>query len=164
MSNPDQIIWPSSYNPADMPIRVHNELAMTSSPQRVWAWLIRAAQWPAWYPNSANIRSLSGNPPDLALGTIFRWKTFGVTIQSTVKEFEPYERLAWDARGTGLDAYHAWLIQKTEGGCNVVTEEVQRGSLARLSRFLRPVHMEEKHQMWLEGLSSNALSGMPPEP
>jgi hypothetical protein len=50
---------------------------------------------------------LSGNPPDLALGAKFCWKTFGVTIESTVLEFMPYERLAWDAHAKGLEAYHA---------------------------------------------------------
>jgi uncharacterized protein YndB with AHSA1/START domain len=135
---------------------------MSSPPETVWAWLIRAQLWPKWYPNSADVKFLSGNPPNLALGTVFRWKTFGVTVQSTVKEFVPPTRLAWDAHGTGLDAYHAWLIQKADTGCSVETEEVQHGSLARLSRGLRPYHMEEKHQLWLEGLNDRAKTGLPP--
>jgi|YelNatPaOPRAMG01_1025707.scaffolds.fasta_scaffold54910_4 hypothetical protein len=157
-----QINWPSDFNPQECPIHVKNTLAMPSTPEAVWAWLIRAQLWPTWYPNSADVVFLSGNPPDLALGTQFRWKTFGVTIESTVKEFVPYERLAWDARGAGLEAYHAWLIQRTDGGCIVDTEEVQHGSLARLSRALRPYHMEEKHQLWLEGLCDRAKTGLPP--
>ncbi len=162
MANPERIIWPSDYNPAICPIHVKNMLAMSSPPETVWAWLIRAQLWPTWYPNSADVKFLSGNPPDLALGTVFRWKTFGVTVQSTVKEFVPPMRLAWDAHGSGLDAFHAWLIQKTDAGCNVETEEVQHGSLARLSRALRPYHMEEKHQLWLEGLNDRAKTGLPP--
>jgi hypothetical protein len=67
----------------------------------------------------------------------FRWKTFGITIESTVLEFLPYERLAWDARGTGLDAYHAWLIQKTNQGSNVIIEKTQRGWVARLGKALK---------------------------
>lgn len=157
-----QIIWPAEYNPSTCPIHVRNILEMASPPETVWAWLIRAMQWPKWYPNSENVVFLSGNSPDLALGTCFRWKTFGVTIESTVKEFTPFERLSWDAHGAGLDAYHAWLIQKTDGGCVVDTEEVQHGSLARLSRTLRPHHMEEKHQLWLESLRDRAKTGLPP--
>ncbi len=135
---------------------------MDIPPETVWAWLIRAQLWPTWYPNSADVIFLSGNPPDLSLGTQFHWRTFGVTIESTVKEFEPFERLAWDAHGSGLEAYHAWLIQRTADGCVVDTEEVQHGSLARLSRALRPNHMEEKHQLWLEGLRDKAKTGLPP--
>ena len=140
--NSSQILWPNHYEPANCPVHVRNELAIAYPPEKVWAWLIRAQLWPTWYPNSANIQFLSGQPPDLALGTKFRWKTFGVTIKSTVLEFAPYERLAWDAHGKGLDAYHAGLIQKTGEGCNVVTEEIQNGLVARLGKMLRPNRME----------------------
>lgn len=157
-----QIFWPPDYNPSACPIHVRNTLEMPSSPETVWAWLIRAQYWPKWYPNSDDVVFLNGNPPDLALGTCFRWRTFGVTIESTVKEFIPFERLAWGAHGAGLDAYHAWLIQKTADGCFVDTEEVQHGSLARLSRALRPRHMEEKHQLWIESLRDRAKTGWPP--
>lgn len=137
MAQPNQIRWPSRYEPANSPVHVHNEISITSSPETVWAWLIRAQLWHTWYPNSANVQFLTGQPPDLALGTRFQWKTFGVTIQSKVLEFIPYERIAWDAHGTGLDAYHAWLIQKTSEGCFVITEESQHGWLARLGKTLR---------------------------
>ena len=96
------------------------------------------------------------------MGTRLRWKTFGVTIQSMVLEFVLYERLAWDAHGTGLDAYQAWLIQKTDLGCHVLTEETQHGFLARLGKTFRPKRMEQMHQIWLERLRNKAKSGLPP--
>ena len=108
-----------------------------------------------------DIQFLKGQPPNLALGTQFRWKTFGITIVSSVLEFEPNERLAWDAHRSGFDAYHAWLIQKTASGCTVITEETQRGWLARFARALRPQQMEKQHQIWLEGLSAGASAGYP---
>ena len=164
MANRTQILWPSQYDPAKSPVHVRNELAIAASPESVWAWLIRAQLWPTWYPNSANIRFLSGHPPDLALGTRFRWKTFGVTIQSTVLEFVPYEKLAWDAHASGLETYHVWLIQKTDSGCHVIMEETQRGLVARLGKVLRPKRMEQQHQIWLEGLRVKASVGLPPAP
>jgi hypothetical protein len=164
MSKRDQIQWPIRYEPSNFPVYAKNQLSMTAPSESVWAWLIRAQLWPTWYPNSSNIRFLSGKPPDLSLGTRFRWKTFGVTIQSTVLEFLPYEGLAWDAHGNGLEAYHAWLIQKTDHGCQVTTEEVERGWLARLARALMPKRLEQQHQIWLEGLRAKASSGLPPAP
>ena len=164
MNNPNKIFWPSQYEASNCPVHVRNELAMASPPETVWAWLIRAQLWSTWYPNSANIHFLSGNPPDLALGSEFRWKTFGVTIESTVLEFKPYGRLAWDAHGTGFEAYHAWLIQKTTEGCNVLTEEVQHGAIAQLEKALRPNQMVHQHQIWLEGLRDKAKDGLPPAP
>ena len=162
MSESNKILWPSRYDPASCPVHVRNELAMASNPEAVWAWLIRAQLWPKWYPNSANVKFLSGQPPDLALGTRFRWRTFGVTLESTVQEFVPFERLAWDAHGSGLDAYHAWLILKTSQGCEVITEETQRGLLPRLLKLLAPKRMENQHQIWLERLRDNAGKGTPP--
>ena len=164
MIKSDQIVWPRGYEPENCPIHVRNELEMSSTPEITWAWIIRAQLWPTWYSNSADIQFLSGQPPDLALGTRFRWKTFGVTIKSTVLEFVPYERIAWDAHGTGLEAYHAWLIQKTDQGCKVLMEENQRGWLARLGKALRPNRMAELHQVWLERLRGQAQKGLPPPP
>jgi hypothetical protein len=161
MAVPNRIVWPNRYEPANCPVHVRNELAMTSKPEIVWEWLIRAKLWPTWYPNSANVQFLSGEPSDLGLNTRFRWRTFGVTLESTVLEFVPFERLGWDAHGRGFDGYHAWLITKTSEGCNVVTEETQRGFAARLQKVLAPKRMEKQHQIWLQNLSDNAAKGPP---
>ena len=72
---------------------------MEAPQDRVWAWLVRAPLWPRWYENSKNVRILKGSGPDLQLGTQFVWKTFSVTITSTVLEYVPNERIAWDAHG-----------------------------------------------------------------
>ena len=136
---------------------------MQAAPEVVWAWLIRATRWPTWYENSARVRFLEGDPPDLALGTRFRWKTFGVTIESTVLEFVPEEHIAWDAHGVGVDAYHAWVLHRTAQGCHVLTEETQHGWLARAGDLLMPRRMSKYHQLWLEGLRDKAAHGFPPE-
>ena len=162
MAASDQIEWPAHYEPTNCPIHVRNELSTPAFPETIWSWLIRATLWPHWYSNSADVRFLAGSPPDLALGTRFRWKTFGVTIESTVLEFEPFERLAWDAHARGIDAYHAWLIRKTPDGCHVLTEETQHGLLARLGKLFMPNRMWRLHQVWLEALSSRAQLGSPP--
>ncbi len=163
MSDADAIRWPAHYEPASCPVHVRNEVEIAASAERVWAWLVRAPLWPRWYPNSANVRILEGAPPDLALGTRFRWRTFGVGIESTVKECVPHERLAWDAHGFGVDAYHAWLIRETAAGCSVLTEETQHGFAARLGSLVMPRRMHDYHQLWLERLSAQARGGPPPD-
>jgi len=124
--------------------------------------LIRAALWPSWYVNSANVKFLQGVTPDLEKNTCFRWKTFGITINSAVLEYVPGARIAWDAHGFGVDGYHAWVIQPTEQGCHVLTEETQHGWLARLNNYFLPTRMATYHQIWLESLSARAGSGLPP--
>jgi uncharacterized protein YndB with AHSA1/START domain len=150
------IRWPEPFRPDRCPVHVVNELTMSARPEDVWARLVRAADWPSWYPNAKRVVFERGSPPDLAPGSVFRWSTFGVRIVSTVVEFEPPHRLAWDARCPGLRAYHAWLIEPTPEGCRVLTEETQSGWLARLADRLMPRRMHKFHQIWLERLAEQA--------
>jgi len=64
--------------------------------------------------------------------------------------------LAWDAKGIGILAYHAWLIIPTASGCTVLTEETQYGFLCRLGKLFMPNRMHQYHQLWLEGLKRKA--------
>jgi uncharacterized protein YndB with AHSA1/START domain len=158
----DSIRWPDYFEPANAPVHVRNELEIAAPVEHVWAWLIRAKLWPTWYSNSRNVWFRTGTGPDLGAGTRFRWKTFGVTIESEVMEFVPKERIAWDAHSLGVDAYHAWVLRETPQGCHVLTEEVQHGSLARLQKLFRPSRMYRGHQSWLEGLMAKASGRKPP--
>ena len=157
-----EVRWPDHYQPHNCPVHVRNELDMDAAPERVWSWLVRASLWPTWYVNSANVTILDGSGPDLQKGTRFRWKTFGVTITSTVLEYVTGERIAWDAHAFGIDAYHAWVLQPSTKGCHVLTEETQHGWLARLGKLFMPNRMYTFHQLWLEGLAAKAHAGLPP--
>ena len=79
--------WPAGFEPDNSSVYARNEIAIDAPPERVWRWLIRAAKWPEWYSNSANVRFLRGNPPDLAPDYEFSWKTFGATVTSRVITF-----------------------------------------------------------------------------
>lgn len=161
MAQSFEIKWPQYYQPSNSPVHVRNELEMTASQEYAWAWLIRPMQWPSWYVNSSNIKILEGSDSELAKGSQFRWKTFGITITSTVLEYVPNERIAWDAHALGLNAYHAWVLQPSTTGCRVLTEESQHGWLARISNLVMPNRMSKYHQIWLEGLERKAASGLP---
>ena len=155
------IRWPEKYSPERTSVHVSNQLEMSVHPEVVWAWLIRAELWPTWYANSKQV-VIDGGGPDLGLRSRFRWTTFGVRLDSKVEEFLPFERLAWSARAMGIDAYHAWLIEKRPSECLVLTEEAQNGWLARLSDALRPLNMSKQHQNWLESLKRKSSEGPPP--
>ncbi len=162
MTQLPEVQWPDHYAPRNCPIHVRNELDMAASPENVWAWLTRVTLWPTWYINSANIKILEGSGPDLKAATRFRWKTFGVTITSTVREYVPYERIAWDGHALGIDVYHAWVLVKSTRGCHVLTEETQHGWIARLGKLVMPNRMYKFHQLWLEALEKKAQAGLPP--
>jgi uncharacterized protein YndB with AHSA1/START domain len=157
-----RIRFPAKYEPWRARVYVSNELVMTAPCERVWAWLVRADLWPSWYPNADNVQI--ENPTkssELALGTHFRWKTFGITLDSVVEELVPAERIAWTARSFGVDAYHAWLLEPASGGCRVLTQETQHGWLAALSHFVMPNRMHINHQLWLERLQEISAGGSP---
>ena len=162
MNKQEGIRWPERYKPGNAPVHVKNDLEIQASSQSIWAWLIRAELWPTWYINSAHVQFLDGTPPDLALGTRFKWKTFGLKLDSQVVEFIPNERIAWNAHGFGVDAYHAWLITPTPQGCHVLTEETQYGWIARLAHFFTPNLMYRGHHIWLKSLRDKASKGLPP--
>jgi hypothetical protein len=157
------IRWPDRYKPEATTVHARTELEMPVSPETVWPWLIRAKLWPAWYPDFADV-VIEGGGPDLRAGSRFRWKTFGVTLDSRVEEFVEFERIAWSARATGIDAYHAWLIQRKPSGSRVLTEETQNGVLARLNDALRPKFMGRMQRLWLELLLEKAKGGPPHSP
>ena len=151
------INWPEHYAPDRVAAHVSNEIVIAAPSNVVWSWLIRASAWPEWYPNSSSV-VIEGGSADLALGMHFTWRTFGVAVSSTVREFIPYERIAWDGSGVLLDVYHAWLIDPRPSGCRVLTEENQNGLVARAQAVFMPNRMHRGHQLWLERLKAKAES------
>jgi len=128
---------------------------MPLPPEKVWPWLVRASQWAECCPGISWVR-IEGGGTDLEPGAKFRWRISAATLDSEVKEFAEPERLAWSARATGIDAYHAWLIERRPDGCRVLTEETQNGWVARLNNLLRPNSVGEIHDAWLRGLLAKA--------
>jgi uncharacterized protein YndB with AHSA1/START domain len=157
-----EIRWPERSLPTKSAVFVRNEIVIAAPPEHIWPWLLRAELWPRWYANAAEIHIISHAGPDLRDRSRFRWKKFGVKMTSKVREFEPCRRLAWDARGIGIDAYHGWVLTPREdGSTHVLTEETQNGWLARLGKKLMPTRMSTMHQEWLEALGAQAKTGPP---
>ncbi len=92
----------------------------------------------------------------------FAWTTFGIRVFSKVLEFEPSTRLGWESQGMGVHAYHAWLLTPLpDGRTHVLSQQRQRGWLAKLVKKLMPNRVETQHQIWLEALSRQAQAGPP---
>ena len=117
----------------------------------------RVIHWPERYhPERAPVHVRNelaiAAPPE----TVWAW-----LIRSEVREHGAPERLAWDAHGLGVDAYHAWWIERRPGGCHIVTEETQYGFAARLGALVMPRRMFEGHELWLARLAAQAATGPP---
>src|SRR5580692_10842157 len=91
--SPD-IHWPIGFEPENADLFAHNDLIINASCERVWTHIIDASRWPAWYPNSKDVE-IQGGDPVLRDGTVFRWTTFGLAIESKVHEYVLNQRLGW---------------------------------------------------------------------
>ncbi|MGH2956355.1 MAG: SRPBCC family protein [Solirubrobacterales bacterium] len=158
------IRWPQGHEPERSLLHAVNELQIDAEPERVFAWLRRPDLWPSYYGNSRFVRRRGGPWPEVALGSRFRWVTFGVIVHSEIVEFDPPARLAWSARELGASGHHAWLLESREGGTFVHTEETQRGWAMGLAAPAMRRLMPRYHQRWLEGLARVVAQGPPPPP
>jgi hypothetical protein len=146
------VIFPQGKRRGQSPIFTHNELFIAAPAERIFAALVRATEWPAFYGNAKDV-VIEGGADGLTLGTLFHWTTFGIRVHTTVEELVPDRRLAWSGRGLGSSAYHGWVIEPKEGGCLVITEETQQGLIPSLGRFFLRPGLLQWHQRWLEGLA-----------
>jgi hypothetical protein len=150
------VSFPQGKRRSESPIFTHNELFIAAPAERIFAALVRAAEWPGFYDNAKKI-VVDGDRPELSLGTRFHWTTFGVRVHTTVEELVANRRLAWSGRGLlGATAYHGWVIEPGEGGCRVITEETQQGFLPSVGRTWLRRGLLTWHQRWLEGLAKVA--------
>lgn len=148
----DQIHWPQGFEPKNVDAFVHNEIWINAPASVIWANLINFGDWPIWYSNSSDVQIEGSDQRTLQAGTVFTWKTFGFPIKSTIHEYVPLHRLGWFGNGTGIEAYHTWLIVPKEGGCEVITEEAQVGPSAIKYNIEQPTAMHDGHNWWLTAL------------
>jgi hypothetical protein len=158
------ISWPDEHTPERSAFHAVNELQMQAEREAIWGWICRPDLWPTYYSNAKFVKHLDGAWPELALGSRFRWWSFGAFVTSEVVAYERPERIAWDAKVLGGRGYHGWVLREQEGGTFVRTEETQKGpGIQVVKPVLRPM-MVRLHQRWLEGLSRVAAEGPPPAP
>jgi hypothetical protein len=98
------IHWPEGFHPEQANMFAHNEIDIHASCTKAFANLVDAETWPAWYPNSHNVKILTAGDGKLHDGSRFSWETFRSHTESEVHEFVPDQRLGWFGNGTGTRA------------------------------------------------------------
>jgi uncharacterized protein YndB with AHSA1/START domain len=148
------IHWPEGFSPDKADLFSHNELIINAPCERVWKHIVVATKWPEWYPNSKDVRFVDGGPV-LQQGSVFRWTTFGIALESKVNEFVPYSRIGWFgyAPGATPSFYHTWYLTPAgTDACTVVTDEVGKGADAAHLRQTDESLMHRGHDLWLATL------------
>jgi hypothetical protein len=105
------------------------------------------------YPNSKEVRVMDGGDA-LRAGSVFRWTTFGLPLESRINEFTPFSRIGWYgyAPGEQPSFYHTWYLNGAAESCLVVTDEVGRGTSAAHLRETDESLMHRGHDLWLATL------------
>jgi hypothetical protein len=146
--------WPPGFDPRRNPVYVRNDIVVDAAPSEVFERIAGASDWPAYYPNSADVR-VAGGARSLCHGTSFEWTTFGARQQSEVTLYQPERAIGWTARSAGLRAFHRWILEPVTGGkAHVITEECQTGITPTLTRALLNPTMHAGHQLWLDRLKA----------
>lgn len=98
------------------PATAQSELRIQAPLERVWRIQTDIDHWSEW---NSNVQRAKLEGP-LAPGSVFRWKSGGMSIVSTLEEVEPMRKLGWTGRALGVQAIHIWDF-KREGDETVVT-------------------------------------------
>ena len=148
--------WPDDYSPEQAKFFVHNEIEINARPETVWNVLIHAESWPLWYEGASEVKVVNSEDGVLRDGSLITWKTMGLRFESTIKEFEPFQRLSWESINKNIRGYHAWLIIPTSNGCKLITEESQHGWLTFLEKTFQPNKLHKLHDIWLQAIKEKA--------
>jgi hypothetical protein len=112
----------------EAPAVARESLMVDATPDVVFATLADLASWPAW---QKGVSRVAADGPT-ASGTVFRWRSGGVGITSTVELFAPPAAIGWKGRSIGTRAIHIWRLRPEGEGTLVETEESMEGWLVRL--------------------------------
>jgi hypothetical protein len=151
-NNTEKINWTDEYNPAKSKFFVHNEIEINAATYIVWEFLIDALKWEAWYSGAKNVSFTNSNDTVMQANSGFNWNTMGMKFQSSIKQYEPNNLLAWESKKKSIQAYTVWLIMPTDNGCRVVVDESQNGWLTAFEKILERNKLRKMHDVWLAEL------------
>lgn len=140
---------------AKAPAIARHEILINASSETVWALLVDVNQWSAWNPNISNAQLEGALKP----GTVFRWKSGGTAIVSTLQEVDPQRRISWTGQVIGTQAIHVWTLEPQGNATLVKTEESFEGWLVRLTKGMMQKMLDTSLQSWLGSLKEKAEVG-----
>ena len=133
------------------------EIRVQAPLETVWRIQCDIDRWSEWNPDIQ--RSKLEGP--LSTGSVFRWKSGGAAIVSTLREIEPMRKIAWTGKAIGIRAAHSWSFERQGDSVAVVTRESFDGWLPHIfPRTLRKM-LDRSLRTWLQNLKRRAEIGDP---
>jgi hypothetical protein len=105
--------------------RSQAEILIKAPLETIWALVVGIDRWPEWN-DAVETASLEG---PFERGAVFRWKSGGLRIQSTIQEIRVLRRLVWTGKTIGTSAVHSWTFEDADNGVLVTTTETFDGWL-----------------------------------
>ena len=137
------------------PLVAHREIFIQASPEVVWKIHTAINDWSQWQP-SIDMAKLGGT---IAEGSIFQWKSGGLTITSTIQFVEPDQQIGWTGKALGTRASHIWMLNPHDDGTMLTTEESMEGWLVSILKLVTPKFLERSLDTWLQSLKIKAEGG-----
>ena len=128
------------------------DIDVNASPEAVWDTLADLDSWPRWLPG---VRSMTTHGP-FAAGSTFEWRAGPGTIKSEIVTAERPSGAAWKGRTLGIDAVHAWTIERIGPTTRLRTEESWAGLLPRLLRQTLQKSLQKSTDEGLPAIKSEA--------
>ncbi|MCY1170409.1 uncharacterized protein YndB with AHSA1/START domain [Sphingomonas sp. BE270] len=138
------------------PAIAEGKIAINAPLETVWRIQTDIDRWSEW--NSKVQRARLEGP--LTVGSVFRWKSGGASIVSTIEEIEPTRRIAWTGRAMGARAAHIWTFEHRGDEVVVQTRESFDGWWPRLLPGLTRRMLDTMLPAWLQSLKLRAEAGI----
>jgi hypothetical protein len=134
------------------PAFAEHQIFIQASPSDIWKIITNVKGWPHW--NSLVAKSRQDR--DFQAGAVFKWRSGGITITSTLTEVTLHKRIMWWGSAIGTKAIHLWEFEAKDSGTVVKTAETLDGWLVRLMKGAFQKTLNQALQTWLRDLKSEA--------
>jgi uncharacterized protein YndB with AHSA1/START domain len=128
------------------------EILIDAPLESTWGLHTDISSWSEWLPD-IDAAMIEG---PLEVGTVFRWQTYGLTIESTIQEIDPPRRIVWSGPAQDITAIHVWTMTPSEDGVLVHTEESWDGDPVRAQPEEMRQALDGSLQVWLQSLKQKA--------
>jgi len=134
------------------PVITRDEILIDAPLDTIWGLQTDISSWSQWQPDIDASR-IEG---PLEVGTVFRWQTYGLSIESTIQEIDAPRRIVWSGLAHGITAIHVWTMTPSEDRVLVHTEESWDGDPKRAEPEEMQQALDSSLRAWLQSLKHKA--------
>ena len=134
----------------DAPVITKKNIVIHAPVEKAWAIFTDVDHWDSWQKEIIEPK-ING---EFKTGTIFNWKTNGLTITSTLQTVELNKRVGWSGPAIGAFAIHTWYFTEHNGQTTVRVEESMEGWLVEILKNKFQKSLDTSTETWLTYLKN----------